>query len=487
MGHFFKHMAVRLWTTLVVGGLAVLVVLPPFAGAVGPGWMIVPGLGLLAVTYWLTGVAFVAMGHRRIERLLGEAAVWDRAGMLREVRQAFARAAATVDSFFFSPFSRSIPAKRLLAQMARFQMAQAVPEFSSDAVVEAYLRSFPQDRDAAVKWLEGVLAGSSLTQQSHDIAAGIGVAHAEDVAVGRMLAQFYLAERRCDFAALQTYRQLVDAGESLPDALIGDIADLFLTQLRTDNLALKVYLDVYKRGGRDTRLPAGITACRRMIHPGPLTLPLLKKIDAVLAGIDASQHNNMAAAFFPELSDTGPERPVRGRRIMRPAIGPVVRRALTGLLKLAFGCAAGVSRQLRKTRVALRSRQAKSAMKWAAMGLFMIAVGWLVVNTAMHLAATFNTMEKAPIPVVAPVSDPFTLQVAAYLKETDARRYVNQLKGRELEAYWTRASGSNKTWYQVRISHFMTKAAAKAVGDDLKKRRLIGDYYVANYKRPDIP
>ncbi len=70
---------------------------------------------------------------------------------------------------------------------------------------------------------------------------------------------------------------------------------------------------------------------------------------------------------------------------------------------------------------------------------------------------------------------------------TDARRYVDQLKGQELDAYWTRASGSNKTWYQVRISHFKTKAEARTVGEDLKTRQLIGDYYVANYKRPDVP
>jgi len=121
------------------------------------------------------------------------------------------------------------------------------------------------------------------------------------------------------------------------------------------------------------------------------------------------------------------------------------------------------------------------------MGLFMIGVGWLVINTAIHFADTFKTVEKAPLPVVAPATDPFTLQVAAYLKESDARRYVDQLKGQGLDAYWNRASGSSKTWFQVRISHFKTKAEARSVGEDLKARQLIGDYYVANYKRPDVP
>jgi cell division protein FtsN len=96
-----------------------------------------------------------------------------------------------------------------------------------------------------------------------------------------------------------------------------------------------------------------------------------------------------------------------------------------------------------------------------------------------------KVVETAPIPVVAPITDPFTIQVAAYLKETDAKRYVEQLKENEMDAYWTRASGGGKTWYQVRVSHFKTKAEAKAFGEALKMRGVIDDYYVANYHRPD--
>jgi len=487
MGYLFKHLAVRLWAALAIGSLAALVVLPLFAGAVGPGWMILPGLALLAAAYWFTGVAFAAMGRRRLERLLGEAAVWERAGMPREVRQTLNRAAAMVDSFFFSPLSRRTPAGRLLAQTARFQMAQAAPGSSSDAIFGAYLRTFPNDRDAAIKWLDGVLAGRALTHQSHDIAARIGAAHSADMAIQRMLAQFYLNERRSDFAALQTYELLMDAGSPLPDSLVGEIADLFLAEQRPDSLALKVYLDVYNRGGRDKRLLPGIAACIRTVHPSPLTLPLLERADEALAAIDASRRSEMAAGFLPEAADYGPMPSARGRRIKRPAIVPMIRRTLTQSRRLAFGCVAVVSDHLRKTRGRLSSRRAKLVLKWSAMGLFMIAVGWLMINTAIHFADSFKTVETAPVPVVAPVTDPFTLQVAAYLNETDARRYVDQLKGRGLEAYWNRASGSNKTWYQVRISHFKTKAEARTVGEDLKTRQLIGDYYVANYKRPDVP
>ena len=484
---WYKHLAIRLWTSLTIGSLFALMVLPPFAGAIGPDWMIVPGLVMLMIAFWVTGMVFAAMGRRRLERLLGEAAVWDRAGMAREARQALSRAVATVDSFFFSPMSRKIPADRLLAQMAQFQLAQTAPEPSTDAVVGAYLNHFPGDRNAAVKWLDGVLAGRTLSQQSHEIAVGIGAAHSNDLTIQQKLAQFYLAERRCDFAALQTYQHVMDGEAQLNNDLLRDIADLFALQSRADNLALKVYLGAYERGHGDPRLLSGIAACRRSIHSSPEVQPLLQRADAALAGIDAADCNRLANDFMPEIPAASPSPRIKRPRIELPAVGPIIHNILVRSTGLASTLAA-VSRHLwRNARSWISSKAAKLTLKWAGLGLLIMGLAWLVINTAMHLTVISKTAEPMPEPVVAPITDPFTLQVAAYLKEADARRYVDQLTAQGLDAYWTRATGSSKTWFQVRISHFKTKAEARAFGEDLKARRLIGDYYVANYKRPDVP
>jgi hypothetical protein len=487
MGHLFKHMAVRLWTTLVIGSLVALAVLPPVAGTVGPSWMVVPCLGLFTLVFWLAGMAFAAMGRRRLARLLKEATVWDRAGMTREAQQVFVRAATVVDSFLFSPFNRRDPAGRLLKTMARFQLAQAAPESSSDAIIGAYLRQFPRDRVAAVKWLDGVLAGRPLTSQSHEIATRIGSAHPDDGGIQRMLAQFYLDEGRCDFAALQTYRHLIEAGPPLSERLLASIADLFMAQPRVDTLALKVYLDLQQRGRRDQRLIPAIAACTRMIHPSPVTLPLLERAQSLLADIDSIQRDEMAAGFAPAMTDSSHPHQFK----TQPGIGAaVVRRtqqSLVGVGRRFSEWAVHGGKRLRNGLALFSNQRTKSIFKWSSMGLLALGVGWLVLNTALHLQSSPPTKEQAPLPKTAPITDPFTLQVAAYLKEADARRYVEQLKASGLDAYWTRASGAKKTWYQVRISHFKTKADARAMGDDLKKRQLITDYYVANYKHPNVP
>ena len=487
MGLFFKHLAVRLWAALLIGGLAALVVLPPFAGAVGPGWMVIPGAGLVALAYWLTGLVFGAMGRHRLDRLIAEATVWERAGMDREARQTLAQAEATVDSFYFSPFSRKVPAARLLAQMARMQLSQPTSESSSEALVGAYLDRFPRDREAAAKWLERMLAGGEATHRSHDIAARIDAAHPDDDALQQLLAQFYLVEGRCDFAALQTYRRLLDAQEASPGNLLVDLADLFLAHRRTDGLALETYLTVHQPENAPRLLTAGIAACCRQLPPTPLNRPLLNRADSALQAFPPAERRRLAATFLAEAAAAPVEPPMAAPRVTGEAFAAWLRRMQAGAGHTADRLAALANRIKVDAGRLLSARSTQTTVKWSAIGLLIAAVGWLVVSTTVHLVDDFEPVESAPEPAPAPVTDPFTLQVAAYLKEADAQRYVEQLKAKGLDAYWTRASGNNKTWYQVRVSHFQTKAQARAMGEDLKARKLIADYYVANYKRPDLP
>ena len=42
-------------------------------------------------------------------------------------------------------------------------------------------------------------------------------------------------------------------------------------------------------------------------------------------------------------------------------------------------------------------------------------------------------------------------------------------------------TGANRTWYQVKVSHFSTREAAQNYGLDLKSKGLIDDFFVANY------
>jgi hypothetical protein len=80
-------------------------------------------------------------------------------------------------------------------------------------------------------------------------------------------------------------------------------------------------------------------------------------------------------------------------------------------------------------------------------------------------------------------SGPYTLQVAAYLKSEYALKFVEDLKKKGIDAYWTETASGDKRWYQVRISHFPDAATARDFGRRLKQQGAVDDFYVTNTRR----
>ena len=85
-----------------------------------------------------------------------------------------------------------------------------------------------------------------------------------------------------------------------------------------------------------------------------------------------------------------PQRTVNQPRVGSPAYATRAKNVLSGFGKLASGGISGAVDRLRSLLAMVSSSRAKSMLKWTAMGLFIIAVGWLVVNTAMHLNRLFG-------------------------------------------------------------------------------------------------
>ena len=108
----------------------------------------------------------------------------------------------------------------------------------------------------------------------------------------------------------------------------------------------------------------------------------------------------------------------------------------------------------------------------------------LVVNTTRYLIKTEKPVSEEKELAEVIITDPFTIQVAAYLRPEDAQIYLKRLKEQGLDAYLTKRQGTKKTYYQVRVSHFKDKESAKAYGTSLKTQGLIDDFFVANYERP---
>ena len=91
-----------------------------------------------------------------------------------------------------------------------------------------------------------------------------------------------------------------------------------------------------------------------------------------------------------------------------------------------------------------------------------------------------RTVEKEKIKIQIQVPKPFTIQVAAYLKQKHADRYVDILKKKGIDAVIKKVGGGGKTWFVVRVSEFIDKKSATAYGEKLVQQNIIDDFFVNN-------
>ncbi|MEJ2099325.1 MAG: SPOR domain-containing protein [Desulfobacterales bacterium] len=481
---FFKHIAIRIWLTAILGGLASLWLLPSFQMGIGLQWTPLPVALIMIIAFLLIGWVSNHWGVGMVERLVREAGVFERDGMLSEAEAKFRHALAVFDSFLISPVVKKQEADALMARVARFYVARAAKSYESEAFLEAYLQSNPEDEEVAENWIEQLESRGGLKEEHQELAYLIGSAQGNNRIIQAALARYYLLMERTDFPALQTYRRVSTFDEQLPPGFIDNLAHLLLREKRIDDWALEIYLRAIGENDLRSEILRGIAACARWLAPTERNKSLLQKAYSCLEGIDAAEVEKMCTGFKPPIpTDTGKavERPDRKKPSFLSAAGAVLQTFYEDISALPVWA-------LRRIRFAgrwvMQSKKAKRVFSGLMVAGLTAGVIVLVINTVGHLVKSetpvAQKIEKAP----EQITDPFTLQVAAYLEPAYAKSYVEKLKEEGLDAYWREAISANKKWYQVRISHFADKKSARDFGESLKARGTIDDYFVANFVAP---
>jgi hypothetical protein len=479
-----RHLIFRTWATVLVGGVLCLLILPAIHSHVGLEWALVPVAVIFSMVFMVAGWLSNRVGMSAVERLAGEATKWERAGLLRSAEKTYKKALAVLDSFLLSPLVRRRESAYLAARLARFYLARADKTRDSEVFLISYLESHPEDGEVAEDWLRQVEILGELKRDYYELASRIGNVQAENTNVQHLLARLYLAARRTDFPALQTYRHVLDGRSSLAADIVRDLAVLFIREGRADEWALTVYLQALRHGGERPLLLKGIAACVHWIGENERTRIPLREARGVLEGFNSASLEKMRAGFKPPTVEPG----VLGipRKLeMGSALRKASKHVGLALLRASESLAFSIWRHANELLSFIkRSKRAKLVLQWSMTAVLVVALGILVVNTVGHLIKTRKgPPEKKEIAEVV-ITDPFTIQVAAYLKPEDAQGYVSYLKKRGLDAYWRKREGTKKTYYQVRVSHFADKVSAKAYGASLKAQGIIEDFYVANYERP---
>jgi hypothetical protein len=508
MTHALRHLALRLWLTVLVGGLGSLALVPLLQALMGLKWVVLPVILFLALIFLGMGWLLNTWAGHLVERLRAEGAVWERAGMRREASQRYQALMGVVDSFMFSPGRRRRLLANLLPMMTRFYLDQEKGGPLVDRLLRAHLEAHPGDTEVAAQWLRRQIDHPDPPPWVHDLAQRIADALPAPDKITALLVQFYLANGRSDHAALSLYRRHWRAAPEFRDTKAVPLAQLLSMEGHRDLWALDVYLTAWSQGAPQDRLQPIIRRCLAAAVPANADNPLLERARELVGSVGPQAEPTPPIYRQPF---SRPPRPTADEDRL-PPLDPLAdtamtdedleeapafiyrrRRARRG--KTLGNRLAHTGRALGGRLVALGPRLGRWSLltmrkPWGrAMGLGVVVVALilLIANTVQHLQPS-----PPPPPPSAPaetttVTDPFTIQVAAYLKAEDAKHFAAQLKAQGLDAYSTEAVGANRNWYQVRIDHFATKAAARQFGEELKAKGLINDFYVANFRPPQPP
>jgi len=461
-----------------------LLVLPALHSHIGLEWTLVPASGIMILVFIAIGWFSNRLGLSDIERLIREATTWERVGAYRGAEETFRKATAVLDSFLLSPLVKRKESAKLAARLARFYLARADKNHSSEAFIISYLQSHPEDEEVAENWLQQIESHGGLKTDHYELAFRIGKAQPKNKIIQHSLARFYLLEGRTDFSALQTYRRVLNGDSNAAVDIVDDLAALFLREGRADEWALRIYLQAFRLSGGRSQLIRGIAACVHWTHDTERTMHLLQEARGLLVSFDEVSLKKLRVGFNPPSLE-----PIEQKISSKFRVGIVLWKVMKWMGSTLFSLITSVvfviiARAKDLINFIKGSQRSKLILKWAMMAVLAVGVITLMVNTVGHLIRTKRALYEKEKTTEIVVTDPFTLQVAAYLKPQDAERYVKYLKMKKLDAFWIERRGKRKIWYQVRVSHFANKESARAYGKNLKAHGIIDDFYVANYERP---
>lgn len=459
-----RNVGVRLWVAVLLAVPAGFYLLP------GVG-RIIPGMPPLAFLLIMTGLIFLIAGlffdvtaRLLIRALVREGEAWERAGISSKARKKYNRAVRVFDSFLLSPLSFRATAEVLTAALARFTLTAGRDDDDMFRRAAArHIRTGNPDGALVKLWLSRRLRHMDVTGPEQE--ALTRLAQEPDIPKERLalLTEIFLKLGRADFSAGQVVAAAM-ADETLARQF-GALHKELTGEAAGDSPAMA-------------------------LHPGTDSTTVEETGQTLkdMAGPNTGSPGRRKARKRPLFSDFRKIRERTGQA------GALAGRGVAGFLGgIASGIALGITRGAGFLFTAITNgikqvRERERAgfyLKVSAMGLLTLWLAFFVWNTMAHL------FSPKPAPVVQPVTrpveetsqplpKPFTIQVAAYLKQSHADRFLEKLAEDEIQARIITTGAGGKTWYLIRVSEFPDKESAAAFGNKLKADAVIDDFFVSN-------
>ena len=503
-------MAIRIWISIFFWMLFAIWIFPLLQKVIGIQWLIIPAILLLIVIFIFAGVIMKQIAYVRIDRLLKDVSVRERAGMVVEAGKAINDAVAIFDSFLLSPKSRMAYYDKLLIKAAQHRMSRGSKSIALDKWVFSYLDRFPEDEDAAQIWLQSALESDYVPPKYFELIGKLSKRQPGNKGLQHLLGRVYLSEGRTDFEALQVYRRILEADGYSDSNFLNELAHLLAVEGLSDEWALGIYLKAYPKSPDSPQILQGILACVQNISDHEHNRLLLIRARDLLAKktlsqADSEEIEGTLQMLQPtkKLVPMESENPltvsesnttiiptkllttkvsIKHRQNQQAAhiqLWHTVRKVIYVIVDQSRELFANVS-------IYIRRGNSYSMLRWVVIGTILSGFMFLIVNITSTPSKNYQS-EKPPSAALETKANPFTIQVAAFMSQSEAKKYIQKLKQHNLNVYMTEAQLRDKKWYQIRISHFTDPKEAKIFGETLKSKGIIDDYYVAHFKPHRAP
>ena len=425
-----KNISVHLWLITLIA--------IPFNFYILPGIMgFFPGINPFITAFvTLTCIAAIisfAMdltARKLIAGVIKEGQAWERSGISNRAEKNYIKALRIYDTFLLWPLSAKKTAREISGSIAKFNLNAPDQNSVSDKsnfklTALVYLKMNPADKDIAQLWLTRLRKSNIVTSFEQDILS--------------MLAEKYYDDKILSIL----------------------IFDIFIGLEREDFIAKKLYKHILKDPELKERYKA--------------------KIEALIGREEQTLHQQVSFVLPRKKPATKPAK--KNTIQIGKKIKQVLEKSIFCLKSLwTFICSSLSFLLLSMVKIYIFIKEHEKTR-------FYIKAGFLLIVSAVLLFFMVNTMshifkskpaEKEKIEIPIQVSKPFTIQVAAYLKLKHAQRYVDVLKKKKVDAIVKKIDGGGKTWFVVRVSEFIDKQSAAAYGQNLKKQKIIEDFFVNN-------
>ncbi len=489
MVHALKNIVIRLWIATAAGGLATLGLLAVLGSPLEAAFNLTVVFILIILAYLGSGWLFNRIAAQRLQDCFREAASRERTARIGEAAEAFRKAVNIFDSFMVSPMLRRRSGRDLAGRIARFHIARSVHSTEAEGFVTSYLWAYPDDGEVAEYWLQHTRLGEGANPDHMALSDRIAAALSPNPTILSLIVQSCLARNRTDYTALQIYKRFLQESSYIQAQAIAHLADLFIREGRTDELALEVYLRASRKAPDRSEYLHGLAACLEQIRITERNESLIMESREALRDTDEETIHQWQEVFRHRATPYAPKEPSTPERAFRHLSASILRGFRTGAEKT--GSAASIlarwGRSLGKSWN--ESARTRYLAKWAAVSVFATVVFISGISTILYISETKESPESVTPPPPKPPqmasSGRYTIQAASFRNRDQAKIFLELLKNKGLPAYWGESRSSDQNvWYYVRISRFEGKQEAKKFGEDLKSKGIIDDFYVANYKAP---